>query len=63
VGEGVRGGDEEKVFEPFYRGMGSKGSGLGLSIVREIAKKHGGKAYLVKKDGKGTSFALEIPKG
>jgi signal transduction histidine kinase len=32
--------ERERVFEPFYRG--ARGSGLGLSIVRQIARRHGG---------------------
>jgi len=39
-GIGVPEADRERVFEPFYRG--ARGSGLGLSIVRQIARRHGG---------------------
>jgi signal transduction histidine kinase len=39
-GAGVPVADRERVFEPFYRG--ARGSGLGLSIVRQIARRHGG---------------------
>jgi signal transduction histidine kinase len=39
-GAGVPLADRERVFEPFYRG--ARGSGLGLSIVRQIARRHGG---------------------
>jgi two-component system sensor histidine kinase TctE len=36
-------GERERIFEPFYRALGSNvdGSGLGLPIVREIAQRHG----------------------
>ena len=37
AGPGVPEGEREKLFEPFYRG-------LGLSIVRQIARRHGGEA-------------------
>jgi signal transduction histidine kinase len=40
AGAGVPVADRERVFEPFYRG--ARGSGLGLSIVRQIARRHGG---------------------
>ena len=40
AGAGVPAADRERVFEPFYRG--ARGSGLGLSIVRQIARRHGG---------------------
>jgi len=39
-GIGVPAAERERVFEPFYRG--ARGSGLGLSIVRQIARRHGG---------------------
>jgi len=39
-GSGVPESERERVFEPFYRG--ARGSGLGLSIVRQIARRHGG---------------------
>ena len=42
-GPGIATVERERVFEPFYRALGSNvdGSGLGLSIVREIAQRHG----------------------
>jgi two-component system sensor histidine kinase TctE len=42
-GPGISAAERERVFEPFYRALGTNvdGSGLGLSIVREIAKRHG----------------------
>lgn len=42
-GPGITAAERERVFEPFYRALGTNvdGSGLGLSIVREIAKRHG----------------------
>ncbi len=47
-GPGVPSSERERVFEPFYRPVGSaeaQGSwGLGLSIVRQIARRHGGEA-------------------
>lgn len=41
-GPGVRDDQRDKVFEPFYRGTQKAGAGLGLAIVREIARAHGG---------------------
>jgi signal transduction histidine kinase len=40
AGPGVPVAERERIFEPFYRG--ARGSGLGLSIVRQIARRHGG---------------------
>ncbi|WP_370865962.1 sensor histidine kinase [Chondromyces apiculatus] len=69
AGPGVPEGEEEKIFEPFYRGAGSReagqgGAGLGLAIAREIARKHGGQAFLAPGEaGRGATFVLEIPRG
>jgi signal transduction histidine kinase len=40
AGPGVAPADRERIFEPFYQR--ARGSGLGLSIVRQIARRHGG---------------------
>jgi two-component system sensor histidine kinase TctE len=42
-GPGISVAERERIFEPFYRALGSNvdGSGLGLPIVREIAQRHG----------------------
>jgi two-component system sensor histidine kinase CreC len=56
----------EKVFDRFYSlprpDSGRKSSGLGLSIVREIARLHGGDAKLVNRDGGGARASLTLPK-
>jgi two-component system sensor histidine kinase TctE len=47
-GPGIAPGERDKVFQPFYRSLGSQvdGSGLGLAIVREIAQQHGAEVTL-----------------
>ena len=47
-GPGIAEADRELVFEPFYRVLGNEadGSGLGLPIVREIARQHGATVHL-----------------
>src|SRR5262249_45506746 len=59
-GPGVSEGEREKIFEPFYRLAGSaesgRGSGLGLSLVRQIARSHGGDALCLAADGGGGRF-------
>jgi signal transduction histidine kinase len=45
-GGGVPEAERERIFEPFYRRPGAKeGAGLGLALVRQIARRHGGEAY------------------
>jgi signal transduction histidine kinase len=45
-GDGIPAAERERVFTPFYRPLGtrSRGSGLGLALVRQIARQHGGEA-------------------
>jgi signal transduction histidine kinase/HAMP domain-containing protein len=64
-GEGM---DEEvlrRVFERFYRGesaAGVPGSGLGMSIVKEIMDIHGGRVGIVSRPGHGTNVTLWLPR-
>ena len=69
-GPGVLEAERERIFEPFYRGPGSptdkdgrdeKGAGLGLSLVRRIARRHGGEATCRPRDGGGASFEVSLP--
>jgi signal transduction histidine kinase len=62
AGPGVAPGDEDRVFEQFERGPNSPGSGLGLSVVRSIARAHGGEAGVINRPGKGATFWLTIPR-
>jgi PAS domain S-box-containing protein len=51
------------VFDTFYRvHEDSKGSGLGLSIVKKIVEAHGGKIWAESKIGKGSTFSFTLPK-
>ena len=55
----------QDIFAPFIRRQTSKGiegSGLGLSIVREIAEKHGGEVWLEPGQERGITFYISIPK-
>jgi sigma-B regulation protein RsbU (phosphoserine phosphatase) len=52
------------LFEPMVRGAGGKGSrgvGLGLFIVREIARAHGGEVSVRSSPEDGTTFTARIP--
>ena len=67
-GPGIPEDDIERVFEPFYRVEGSRnrntgGSGLGLSIARNIAQAHGGSVRLRNLARGGLEATLRIPRG
>jgi signal transduction histidine kinase len=60
VPEAVRG----RIFEPFARGgadPAAEGVGLGLAIVQQIARHHGGEARCRPRDGGGSVFEVDLP--
>ena len=62
-GIGIAPDDLDKVFNRFYQADSSRsggGTGLGLSMVREIASMHGGEAYAESELGKGSVFTFEM---
>jgi signal transduction histidine kinase len=64
TGAGIAADDVSRVFEPFYRvpGQGKPtGIGLGLAIVREIIKTHGGSVGADSTPGKGSTFWFTLP--
>jgi signal transduction histidine kinase len=66
-GVGISPAELKRIFKRFYRipptvAVRTKGSGLGLFIVRSVAKKHGGKAYAQSAgQGQGSTFTLQLP--
>ena len=61
-GPGVSEGDRDKVFEPFYQGRASAGgAGLGLTLVRQIAERHGGSVRCLPREGGGACFEVRLP--
>ncbi len=59
-GTGIRRGDLERVFEPFYTSDDAQGSGLGLAIAHELAERMEGELSAESSPGR-TTFALELP--
>jgi signal transduction histidine kinase len=65
-GIGIPTNEHEKIFEKFYR-CGDplvhnvKGSGLGLSLVRHIARAHGGDVLVESAPEKGSKFTIALP--
>ncbi len=65
-GIGIARRDQSKIFEKFYRTgdplvHNTKGSGLGLSLVRHITHAHGGEVVVESAPGKGSKFTLLLP--
>jgi PAS domain S-box-containing protein len=63
-GPGVPDEFREAIFEPFQRGIpgrGSQGVGVGLSLVRQLARLHGGNAWVEDGPGGGASFRVWLP--
>ena len=60
-GKGIPENDLEKMFEPFWSTKGASGTGLGLSVSRNIVIAHGGSISAHSKLGHGTSFTIQVP--
>jgi two-component system OmpR family sensor kinase len=63
TGPGIPAAMHERVFDRFYRieGSGTEGSGLGLSIVRSIADRHGASVRVSNRPAGGTLIRVEFP--
>jgi two-component system sensor histidine kinase KdpD len=66
-GPGIPPGEEERIFEKFYRGHSEKmsgkvrGAGLGLPICRAIVQAHRGTIQALPREGGGTIFQIRLP--
>ena len=64
-GPGVPEAERQRIFEPFYRLAGGaetgRGSGLGLALVLDIARRHGGDAVCLAAEGGGSRFRVDLP--
>lgn len=68
TGEGIPAEELQNLFKRFYRVQGAKsrtheGSGIGLALVHELIKLHGGNISVTSKIARGTVFTVSIPMG
>lgn len=65
TGVGIPEEEQERIFDPFYRGSTSRrfpqGMGLGLSIAQDLAQAHGGLIEVESEPGEGSTFTLWLP--
>ena len=59
-GQGISEALAAKIFEPFYTSR-EQGTGLGLAVVKSVAKAHQGEVHLLSKPGEGAHFCLQLP--
>lgn len=65
-GPGVPAAERERIWRPFERGSQARaraagGSGIGLTIVRDIAQEHGGRVWIEDAPGGGARFVFQLP--
>jgi len=68
TGVGIPAGDLTRVFERFHRvrgveGRTHEGTGIGLALVAELVKLHGGRVSVESEPGRGSAFTVTIPTG
>ena len=61
TGVGMPEAVRRRIFEPFFSTKGEGGSGLGLSMVYAIVRRHGGDIRVDSEPGRGASFTLTFP--
>ncbi|MCD6523103.1 MAG: HAMP domain-containing histidine kinase [Candidatus Diapherotrites archaeon] len=62
TGRGIPKKDTDKVFRKFYKVYPEiPGTGIGLSVTKEIVEAHGGRIWFKSKEGKGSTFIFAIP--
>lgn len=59
-GPGIKSVDIEKIFEPFYTSS-SKGTGLGLAVVKSVVEAHQGEVNYLSQRGEGAHFCIKLP--
>jgi two-component system, OmpR family, sensor histidine kinase KdpD len=65
-GPGISEKEQRKIFEKFYRGKDQRdripGTGMGLTIAREIVRAHHGRIWVESEPGKGAKFSFSVPR-
>ncbi len=67
TGIGIPGGELPKVFNEFYRAANARkverdGTGLGLSMAKQVVERHRGEIWVESEEGKGTRISFTLPK-
>lgn len=63
-GPGVPANERERIWHPFVRGAGAAhrgGSGIGLAIVHDVARSHGGRVWVEQSESGGARFVVALP--
>ena len=65
-GPGIPEEERRRIFEPFFRGRHAQeheieGSGIGLNIVKQVVKSHGGRVRVANGERRGARFILQLP--
>ncbi|MCB0943316.1 MAG: ATP-binding protein, partial [Mycobacterium sp.] len=66
-GHGIPAGEQQRIFERFYRvdaarSRATGGTGLGLAIVKHICTNHGGEVTVWSDEGHGSTFTMRLPR-
>ena len=61
TGSGMTPDDLAHAFDRFFKGSQSRGSGLGLTIARNLVTAHGGEIHASSEPGRGTTIAFTLP--
>jgi len=59
-GPGISEANQQKIFEPFFT-TGSRGTGLGLAVVKAVAQAHNGEITVTSEENKGSTFSMVLP--
>ncbi|MCC7447521.1 MAG: GAF domain-containing protein [Anaerolineae bacterium] len=66
TGYGIPADQQASIFQPYFRAQqqetaGIAGTGVGLSLVKEVVTRHGGNVWFISEQGKGSTFGFWLP--